>query len=241
MADRTIRVEHDVFQLASPYVRVVLAAIGPGAETTPAVLGNRFQSAVSASVASFGSDGVDIAQIPAILPWREAFKAAGWSASKYRSSIEALLRRAARGELNTMNVPLIDAGTVATLECLVPVGVHILDDVPLGELVLGRASGFERFEALDGSFEPPDQGEIIYRCGNTVLTRRWVWRQGRIGSIFGKPRLLAVNVDIIDPSLVSIDSAVETITELLGMCDAPVVGRVDLTSEHPTGVLTGWT
>jgi len=237
---RSVEIDSSVFQVAPVYLRSVLAAVGPGVAEDPPALEGRFGAVVNESVASLGGADVDFTKLPVIELWRDAFKAAGWSASKFRSSIEALLRRAARGELQPLGVPLIDAGTIATLECQVPIGVHILDDVPDGVLYLGPALGTERFEALDGSVEHPDVGEIVYKCAETVLTRRWVWRQGRVGSVFGQPQCIAVNVDVIDPDRVNIDNAVQTITDLLDLCGVPVVGRLDLSRTNPAGEISGW-
>jgi DNA/RNA-binding domain of Phe-tRNA-synthetase-like protein len=238
MSDLQVRIEPAVFALAPRYERIVLQAIGPRNNDLSQSLSARFQAAV-AHVADRFAD-VDIASIPHVEAWREVFRAAGYSPSKFRSSIEALLRRAVRRELEPLGIALVDAGTVATMEQLVPIGVHVMDNLGRDPLVLGPASGTETFEAFDGSIEHPDPGELVYRSGNVVLTRRWVWRQGKVGSVFGSPRLLAINIDILDPSLADGNDSVRVTTELVEACGGHVVGTIHLTSTSPSAHLETW-
>lgn len=60
-------------------------------------------------------------------------------------------------------------------------------------MIFGNSvAGFNvRFTAEDDSFLPfggtemecPDLGELVYVNGNTVKTRRWIWRQSEEGKI----------------------------------------------------------
>jgi hypothetical protein len=83
---------------------------------------------------------------------------------------------------------------------------------------------------LDGTTDPPDPGELIYKSGDITLTRRWVWRQGRVGSVIGPSRLLAVNVDLIDRSLLEEPTVLSTVTRLLGVVGYEVVHIMTLDS-----------
>jgi DNA/RNA-binding domain of Phe-tRNA-synthetase-like protein len=51
--------------------------------------------------------GDDIAAHPAIMPWRQAYQTFGVKPSKYRSSIESLLRSACDQRIRSVN-PLVD-------------------------------------------------------------------------------------------------------------------------------------
>ncbi len=107
-----------------------------------------------------------------------AFRKTGVKPAEFRSSIEAMARRVAKGqELPSINA-LVDIGNVLSLRHLVPTGGHALDDVR-GDLVLRAATGEETFVPFGGTeTEHPLPGEIVFAEGDVVLTRRWSWRQG---------------------------------------------------------------
>jgi DNA/RNA-binding domain of Phe-tRNA-synthetase-like protein len=236
---RNVVIHPRVFEIAPDYVRFVVQARGNVGAVNPQWLNEEFERALAGVVAHYG--GVkDLAEVEPALGWREAFRTAGWSGSKFRSSVEALLRRAARGELTQLGIPLVDAGTIATLKHLVPIGVHIVDDLPPGDLVLGPASGSEVFAPFDGSIEHPDAGEIIYKCGDRVLTRRWVWRQGVLGSIAGTPEMLAVNVDVLKPSLLNELAVHETVKAALEASGAQVMKVHRLGQQSNSAQLLDW-
>lgn len=236
IAGREIGISEFVFATVPRYRRYVLFATGAAPERTPPALIGRFATAVATLQNRVALD--TLAESPIVAPWREAFRSFGWSPAKFRSSIEALTRRALRSELQPLNITLVDCGTIATLEHNIPIGVHVLDELPmLGKLFLGPANGSERFELFDGSVENPDPGEIIYKCDDIVLTRKWVWRQGRVGSVAGDPHALAVNVDVIEPSNVQESVIVDSVTELLATVGFHVLYTAKLDGQHPCAVV----
>ena len=108
-----------------------------------------------------------------------------------------------------------------------------MDDLPpSSQLVLGPATGEEGFIALSGLSEPPERGELVYRTAGQVLTRRWVWRQGRLGSVADDSRLLAVNVDAIE-GVTDGKSAADTLQELLGVIGCRVIATLVLGPSSP--------
>lgn len=118
---------------------------------------------------------------PNIAVWREAFSARGWTPSKYLSSIEALVRRIAKGgDMPHIN-GAVDLANCVSLKMLVPIGAHDLDTAPQG-IEVRLATPDDRFLPMgDAPPETPDDGEIVYVHDNDVRTRRWVWRQSRTG------------------------------------------------------------
>lgn len=236
MARATFEVAGEVFDLAPTYRRHVVLATGLAPVATPAPILARFDAALDTLAQRV--DLATLAEDPHVRPWRAAFRAAGWNPGKFRSSIEALLRRGLRRELAPLGLALVDAGTVVTLEHLVPVGVHVLDD--LGDnpiLTLGPATGQESFRLFDGQLEHPDPGEIVYRAGTSVLTRRWVWRQGAVGSVTPQSGSLAVNVDVIDSAVGDGAAAVAAMVDLLGTCGLRVTGQLTLDADQRTGTV----
>lgn len=120
--------------------------------------------------------GHEAAAHPAIAPWRQAYQQFGAKPSKYRSSIESLLRSAAAGRIRPIN-PLVDLYNTVSLTHQLPCGGEDLAAI-VGDLRLERAVGGEHFIPLGGDSEdPPAPGEVIYRDEIGVICRCWNWRE----------------------------------------------------------------
>jgi DNA/RNA-binding domain of Phe-tRNA-synthetase-like protein len=141
----------------------------------------------------------EIAEYPRIKAWREAYKAFGAKPSEYRSSVEAMARRALRGDqLPSINC-LVDIGNIVSLQHLVPVGGHSMDELTQ-DITLRFASGEEKFVPFGSSeVEHPLPGEVVFVEGNTVLTRRWTWRQANHTLTLPETRSIEINIDRLPP------------------------------------------
>ncbi len=140
-----------------------------------------------------------ITEHPRIKAWREAYKAFGAKPSEFRSSVEAMARRALRGDqLPSINA-LVDIGNIISLQNLVPVGGHAMDDLT-ADIGLRLANGTEEFVAFGSTeLEHPAVGEVIFAEGNTVLTRRWTWRQANHTLTLPETRSIEINIDRLPP------------------------------------------
>lgn len=136
---------------------------------------------------------------PKVKSWREAFRSLGIKPSEYRSSIEAMTRRVLRGkELPSINA-LVDIGNILSLRHLLPVGGHALDEIT-EDIILRPATGEEEFVPFGSDeMEHPDAGEFIFAEGNTVLTRRWSWRQANHSLTLVSTKVIEFNVDGLPP------------------------------------------
>jgi DNA/RNA-binding domain of Phe-tRNA-synthetase-like protein len=122
--------------------------------------------------------GVDPKTLPEIAAWRVAFQRLGISASTFQSAIEALARRAAKGNAVPSISPFVDLGNLASLTHLVPIGAHDTATWRDSTLDVRLAAPGDTFQpAGSGATESPEAGEIVYAAGSEVRTRRWVWRQ----------------------------------------------------------------
>ena len=141
----------------------------------------------------------EITSYPKINSWREAFRSLGIKPSEYRSSIEAMSRRVLRGnELPSINA-LVDIGNILSLRHLVPVGGHALDEVS-SDITLRPATGSEDFIPFGSEdVEHPDPDEFVFVEGNTVLTRRWSWRQANHSLTVLSTKVIEFNVDGLPP------------------------------------------
>src|SRR5262245_10912201 len=120
--------------------------------------------------------GDDIAAHPAVAPWRQAYQLFGVKPSKFRSSIESLLRSARAARIRSVN-PLVDLYNVVSLKHLLPCGGEDLAAVR-GDIRLERASRGEHFVALGATeIEPALPGEVIYRDDMGAICRCWNWRE----------------------------------------------------------------
>ncbi len=226
--DVQVTIDPGVFVNVPSYTRTVIICNVHDATAGAAVVADHLAAAqhdAARSLATFTNE--TLAEHPTIKGWRDAFRAVGINPSKFRSSIEALLRRVARGDDLLFGKPLIDLGTAVSLRTQRPVGMHTLDDPAFSTSValdLRFADGGETFTDFSGNIGEPDPGELVYSAGSTVLTRRWVWRQGQFGSITSTAHRLAINVDSITGED---EEAVNLCQVLLAAC-----GATDLTTHR---------
>ena len=130
----------------------------------------------AAALVSGTSAGSDIAAHPAVAPWRQAYRRFGVKPSRYRSSIEGLLRTAQTGETRSIN-PLVDLYNAVSLRHLLPCGGEDIDAIE-GDLRLTIAAGGESFIPLGATEEsPPISGEVVYADDAGIVCRCWNWRE----------------------------------------------------------------
>src|SRR4051794_21492762 len=125
-------VDKSVFTRHPNYVVGCVLARGIRASDESSAIENELANAERTVAEHFG--GRDPKDDPAIAVWRNAFSASGWSASKYPASIEALVKRIAKGGTVPRINLAVDLANAAALRFLVPVGAQ--DVASLGSLPL---------------------------------------------------------------------------------------------------------
>lgn len=153
---------------------------------------------------------------PRITSWREAFRSLGIKPGEYRPSIEAMARRVINGnELPSINA-LVDIGNIISLRHLLPVGGHSLNKIGQN-IALRAATGEEVFIPFGSDqAEHPEVGEFIFTEGDTVLTRRWVWRQSNHTLTELTTTFIEFNVDGLPPvTIKDIKTASEDLANLV--------------------------
>jgi len=197
MTGRAYTVSQEVFALAPGYVRGVVVAYDlRNGDSSPELVA--LLRAAEASV----RERLDLETLtthPRIASWRAAFKAQGIKPNEFRCSLEAMVRRALRDQpLPSINA-LVDIGNVLSLRHLIPAGSHAIDVVH-GDLTLRPATGAEGFIPFGTEqLEHPVPGEIVFVEGNTVLTRRWSWRQATHTLTLPGTTAIELNVDGLPP------------------------------------------
>jgi DNA/RNA-binding domain of Phe-tRNA-synthetase-like protein len=136
---------------------------------------------------------------PRLNSWREAFRTMGMKPADYRPSVEGLVRRVLHGqEIPSINA-LVDIGNIISLRYLLPVGGHAIDELTV-DMNLRLATGNEEFVPFGSDqVEHPEKGEVILATGNTVLTRRWIWRQANFTLTLLESTALVFNLDAMPP------------------------------------------
>jgi DNA/RNA-binding domain of Phe-tRNA-synthetase-like protein len=138
------------------------------------------------------------AEHPRIASWRDAYRRFGARASEFRSSIEALARRVLRGDALPSINSLVDIGNLLSLRYLVPVGVHPvpLDAAPLRLRLTQPGDSF--LPPDGGPAESPQDGEVVFAQGSSILTRRWTWRQAALTLTLPETQAVFFNVDALE-------------------------------------------
>ena len=226
-------VRPEIFKEFPGYSRGVLLAFGVVNGDSPPELLSLLREAEESIRGKIALES--LTEQPRIKSWRDAYRAFGAKPSEFRSSIEALARRALRNQpLPTIN-KLVDIGNIVSLRYLVPVGGHAIDVVKT-DIELRPATGREAFVAFGSEEEEnPLPGEIIFTEGNTVLTRRWTWRQANHTILTRDSKDVEFNVDALPPA--SPQEAKEILLEVEGLVTTFCGGKIRhdiLTTDNPT-------
>jgi DNA/RNA-binding domain of Phe-tRNA-synthetase-like protein len=218
----TYSISRDIFDKFPGYCRGVVLALDVQNGPSPEKLIHMLREA-EASVC-LQTTIESIAEHPRIKPWREAYKAFGAKPSEYRSSVEAMARRALRGDpLPSINT-LVDIGNIISLEHLVPVGGHSLDELTQ-DIALRFATGEEKFIPFGSTeLEYPLQGEVIFTEDITVLTRRWTWRQANHSLTLPETRAIEFNIDRLPP--VELEEVHTIASQVMGLVGEFCGGRL---------------
>ncbi len=188
------RIDEAIFRLYPGYRRGLVLAQQLRNGPAPAALSNELRQQEVALRAELPGNP---AEHPRIAAWREAYRRFGARPSDFRSSIEALARRVARGDALPSINALVDIGNLVSIRYLMPVGVH---PVPDGQepLALRVAQPGDHFLPPDGgSAEAPEPSEVVFAQGSTVLTRRWTWRQAALTLTLPETTAVFFNLDAL--------------------------------------------
>lgn len=222
----------EIFTRFPGYVRGVVIAHDVGNGPSPVELVQMLRQAEESVRSRVTLEG--IAEEPRIKCWREAYREFGAKPSEFRSSVEAMARRALRGDELPAISALVDIGNVVSLRHLIPAGGHAIDLLN-GDIELRFATGVEEFVPFGSEeMEHPLPGEVVFVEGDTVLTRRWTWRQGNHTLTLPETQAIEFNVDGLPPvTRTEIEEACAEVVELVSQfCGG--TSRIDyLTAEQP--------
>jgi DNA/RNA-binding domain of Phe-tRNA-synthetase-like protein len=121
-----------------------------------------------------------LSELSSIEAWRRVFRGFGVKPTKYRSAVEALLRRLQKhGQIPSIH-PLVDLANWVSIRFCLPVAAFDLRCVQT-PLTVCFSKGEEWFTALhQDEAVHPDPGEVIFLDTEEVVhARRWCWRQSK--------------------------------------------------------------
>lgn len=129
-----------------------------------------------AVIARIGS--TPLSELESLAAWRSTFRDFGVNPTKYRSAVEALLRRLTKkGDIPSINA-VVDICNLISIRYQLPVAALDARDL-IGPITVQFAAGDENFTPLmQKEAEHPDVGEVIFADdAKLVVARRWCWRQ----------------------------------------------------------------
>ncbi len=124
---------------------------------------------------AIGNCNVDpekVPEDPAVASWREAYGMMGVKPSKFRSSIEALLRRASKKLPLDLPVPSVNLYNACSIAGKAPMGGYDLARLPGAGMVLRKARpATDTFNPLgaEASAFPLTPDVVVYASGDEVL------------------------------------------------------------------------
>jgi DNA/RNA-binding domain of Phe-tRNA-synthetase-like protein len=119
-----------------------------------------------------------LSELEPLAAWRAAFRDFGVNPTKYRSAVEALLRRLTKkGDIPSINT-VVDICNLISIRYQVPVAAFDAQHLS-GPITVQIAAGDENFKPLFATeYEHPEAGEVIFADdARLVVARRWCWRQ----------------------------------------------------------------
>jgi DNA/RNA-binding domain of Phe-tRNA-synthetase-like protein len=125
--------------------------------------------------------GTELSQIPGVAAWRAAYKGFGIKQTRYRSSVERLVKNVLAGRSLARVNAFVDLYNAVSLAQVLPLGADDLGKVtpPLGFRYARVGDSVVDMADSEAGEEPeaPKAGEVVYADADHVLCRRWNWRQ----------------------------------------------------------------
>ncbi|KAA3648715.1 MAG: hypothetical protein DWQ07_00525 [Chloroflexi bacterium] len=119
-----------------------------------------------------------LSKLESLAAWRSTFRGFGVNPTKYRSAVEALLRRLTKkGDIPSINT-LVDIANLISIRYRLPVAFFDTRQLQ-GAIAVKISDGSERFTPLfEKEAEAPEAGEVVFADEKEmVIARRWCWRQ----------------------------------------------------------------
>ncbi|MFO8064468.1 MAG: B3/B4 domain-containing protein [Spirochaetota bacterium] len=192
---RTARVAEEIFSRFPRFRRGLVVA----RNLANAPQNETLEQLLAESVRRAGEAPVDMQNDPRMTAWNETYKALGIKPNKFPPAHRSLIKRVQKpGATLPFINSVVAIMNIASIEGVLPVGG---DDAAQtsGTMALRFALGTETFAPLGKpeETESPEEGEVIYvdEGTDTVMCRRWNWRNGHETRITESTERLVMNID----------------------------------------------
>ncbi|MER2605263.1 MAG: phenylalanine--tRNA ligase beta subunit-related protein [Siculibacillus sp.] len=162
--------------------------------------------------------GRELGDIPGIRAWRLAYKQFGIKSTRYRCSVERLVKNVlAERDAPEINA-FVDAYNAVSSTHVFPLGADDLDRLD-GDLFFRFARDGDDFldmaaaEEADPADRAPKPGEVVYTDAVKVLCRRWNWRQDARSLVSPSSRRVVLTVQSLGVG--DLDAALADVCDLI--------------------------
>ena len=125
----------------------------------------------------------EIRSLPTVAAYREVLQKAGINPNKFTPSVEAMLKRVAKGNRLPFINALVDLANAVSIEQTLSLGGHDLNDIKENLEVRFSRPGDMFLPFGETQWEAVEAGEMVFASGHEVQTRKWVWRQSELGKV----------------------------------------------------------
>ena len=218
-------------------VAVVVAEELTIAPDRPAALDALIAEREAAARAQWG--GTELSQIPGVAAWRAAYKGFGIKQTRYRSSVERLVKNVLAGRPLARVNAFVDLYNAVSLAHVLPLGADDLDKVtpPFAFRYAREGDSFVDMAEEGEAPEAPKAGEVVYADAAHVLCRRWNWRQDARTLITPATRRAIVTVQ--DNGAGDVAAGANDLIDLITKFCGGRCRVVILNAAHPDGRLIG--
>jgi len=164
--------------------------------------------------------GIDLADVPELKGWRQAYRAFGVKKTSYRSSVERLLKNIQRAAgLPRVNA-LVDAYNAISALYRMPIGADDLDRVspPLAFRYARPADTFIALGDAAATPDPPQAGEVVYADAEKCLCRRWNWYQDARSAVAPHTTRAVLTVQTLADNDSGLQDAASRLADLISEC-----------------------
>lgn len=194
----------------------------------------QWKGSLAAWLSSRGITLENLSSCPEVARWRQVFGSMGVKPSKYRCSLEALLRRALKeNSLWTVN-SVVDLYNCVSVQTLSPMGAFDLEKVS-GDIELRFGREGEIFSLLGKSDEETVTSEhVVYADSEKVCCWLWNHRDSRLVGIDENSRSAVFFVDrAFSPTAFTVGNALDLLEERLEQTGARVTGKGVCSASEP--------
>lgn len=186
-------IDEKVFEILPDYCVAIVEAIGIDNK----IKNSKVEALLNENIKNFHDNYAEanVREIPNIKAYRDAFLKLNMNPNKFMCSIEALGKRVQKNSALPHINSIVDLGNAMSLKYQLAVGAHDIDKMD-SDLEIRFSNLEDKFLGMgETEAESMPEGELVYVSGNTVKTRRWIWRQSDDGKITENSRHIYFPID----------------------------------------------